>query len=70
MFVKKRVIAANKLGVPSVGFTVPSEIAIMVEHVEYFSVEFSGNSIVYTSGAYTKPTKQEMINYDFSGAKV
>lgn len=49
--------------------TVPKEISVFFEEC-FFSVEKSGNSIIFTSGASIEPTKEEIENYAFSDCRI
>lgn len=48
------------------GFTVPISISVFFKEGTYFNVIRSGNSIIFQSGTCLKPTKEEIINYEFT----
>ena len=66
---KLRTIAYHNRGEQIEGLTVPKEIAVFFQGVSFKS-EISGTGILFTSGTNQILTKQEIMNYDFSGCKV
>lgn len=56
--------AFQKSGEPVKVLTVPKEVSAVFEET-YFSIEKSGDSIVFTSGTKVI-SKKEIENYDFS----
>jgi hypothetical protein len=51
------------------GLTVPDDIALFFRNC-FFTIERSGNCIIFTSGTSIIPTKKEVENYDFSDCRI
>lgn len=51
------------------GLTVPDDIALFFRNC-FFTVERSGNCIIFTSGTSLIPTRQEVEKYDFSDCRI
>ncbi len=70
---KLRVIASRNKNHPSsgnvYGITVPNKIAMFFEETQ-FSIEKSGASIVFTSGANHVITKQQLENYNYEDCNI
>jgi hypothetical protein len=70
MIVKKRVIAYQKSGEPIFGFTLPKEVNIILQRIDFFNITTSGNSILLTSGNNPRYTKEELSTYNFEDCKI
>lgn len=68
--IKLRTIAYHNKGKPVKGLTVPDNIKIFYDDSQMFSVERSGNCIVFYPGSKHFFTKEEIENYDFSGCRI
>lgn len=66
---KLRTIALQKSGDQVKGLTCPNEIAVFFENTS-FSVERSGTSIIYVSGATNIITKKQIDNYSFKDVRI
>ena len=60
----RKLISSNTTGQIVRGFTCPEEIAIFFSGC-VFSVEKSGTSIIYYSGASIIPTQEQVEAYEF-----
>lgn len=68
--IKLRTIAYHNKGQPVKGLTVPDNITLFYKQEQKFSVERSGNCIVYYPGSEIVVTQEQIINYKFEGYRV
>jgi len=70
MLVKKRVIGYQRTGEPVMGFTLPKEINLLIDSVNYFDIELSGTTLMFTSGTKVALTPKQVKEYSFEGARI
>lgn len=69
MFYKLRPIAYQTNGSPIKGITIPQEIAIFFDGVQ-FTIEKSGNSIILTSGGFLEMNSKQLEKYKFEDCRI
>lgn len=68
--IKLRTIAYHNKGKPVKGLTVPDSITLFYEEKQKFTVERSGNCIVFYPGSEHTLTNEEIVNYKFEGCRI